>query len=446
MSEQKVQAENLSKKELSRANEFLQANPLAPYGPNKVVREMARRIMALDSRKVPLKPLEAGHAAQLSISTDLNIFADELWVWVVVKDGKRHFNWMPGRRGIIRHANEQAERMGTSWEASEPEPLTLEEKEMYMIKKDAIAVRVKVSSKEAMTEWRETFKVAAEELGAKEAVKLIGKPPGSSGIGVLTKGEIAKLPYNNKMPHINRAAKRALTEALKNKFNLQYGVAQAGPASDDMEGYIHDDQVIDVDWEDISTPAGISEEDHNEKNRRDPRSWGGLPTKIVKAELARDAFVAAELLAHTPLRPKGIKDQEDLVFKLFENAKKYFKEDEDRSLKELAKMAYAELFPSKHDPEEAPLPGEPESNFIPVEGEEPKKFELNETEKVAYRQMIDEYTPYAPLTAINWEPAFKYIEGSDNKNGITRKEFRAMVRDQCDGDVRVGMMKVLGYL
>jgi len=190
---------NLNEKELTRANEFLQANPLAPYGPNDVVREMARRIIALDSRDVPLKPLEAAHAAQLSISTDLNIFADELWVWIQEKNNKRIFNWMPGRRGIIRHANEQAQEMGEKWEASEPEPLTLKEKEMYMIPKDAIAVRVKVTDTESMSEWRETFKLAAEELGVKEAVELIGKPPGSTGIGVLTKSEISKLPYNNKM-------------------------------------------------------------------------------------------------------------------------------------------------------------------------------------------------------------------------------------------------------
>lgn len=319
---------NLSDKELARANEFMHA--LEPYGEVAVVREMARRIQALDKSQVPMNTGEASHLAQLAIAHDLNPFSGEIWGWIQVKGGKRHFNWMPGRRGIVRHANEQAQERGFEWWYDEEE-MTREEKKNAMIPENAIAIRVKVYDSATMEEWRKTFDSLREALPPEQALSTAGNPPCSVGIGVLTQEEISRMPRNNKMPHINRASKRGLMEALKHKFHLQFGMWKGGQTYDE---YIVDKEgAIDVDFEDVTV---------EQKDRMNPEYWGDIPKVIVEESLAKDAFVASEILSYTPMTPQTIKQEWAIEF--FQVAKDVYKENENLALKEVAEKAYRRWF------------------------------------------------------------------------------------------------------
>jgi len=322
---------NIDEKALARGNEFLHA--LEPYGQVALVREMARRIQVLDKGKEPLTGSEAAHLAQLAIAHNLNPFSGEMWGWVVVRGDKREFNWMPGYKGYMRHANEQAEARGVDWWYDEEE-LTEAEKAKLYIPKDALAIRCKVYDSGSMEGWRDALKTMVEGgMSAKDALKALGDPPCSVGIGVLTREEMNKLPKNNKMPHINRASKRALVQALKFKFNLAFGTHGAG-SSDTFEDYIMDEKgSIDVEFEDVTPDL---------KERMNPEYWGGIAEGVVEAGLAKDAFVASEVMAYTPLQPQNLKLS--WVLEFFQEAQAVYKENPNQNMKEVAEQAYARFF------------------------------------------------------------------------------------------------------
>lgn len=443
----------LDENQLVRANTFLHA--LEPYGQVQVVREMARRIQALDKSKVPLNGGEAAHLAQLAISHDLNPFSGEIWGWIQIKDDKRHFSWMPGRRGIIRHANEQAAAKGSEWWSDERE-LTEHEKTTLMIPKDALAFESRVFDKATMDEWRKNF-TALIDAGktADEALRIGGNPPCSTGIGVLTQDEIRKMPYDNKMPHVNRAKKRALMEALKGKYSLNFGGAAGGAGGDTFEDYIVDSKgAIDVDFEDVTDhkPYGIMEEEFGSKERLDPKSWKKIPDLIVSEGLANDPFVVAEILAYSPLIPGHVSKSAALEF--FQYAKSIYAENETLELKELSGLAYAQMFKGGKDPDppqEAPRETPQEAPKDPPQDpprKSPKEIKVDDAgltanEVEALAAMAVDYPKYTPKTNLDWETAYKYI---DLKTVTTsREKFQEIVKE-LNGDVRLGMARMLGYL
>jgi len=358
--EQKMAGEKevqLDEKRLARGNEFLHA--LQPYGQVQVVREMARRIQALDKNEIKLNGGEAAHLAQLAVAHDLNPFSGEIWGWVQVKKGERHFSWMPGRRGIIRHANQQSEKKGAEW-WSDDRVLTRAEKAALFILEDAIAYECRVFESTTWNPWNETFNnLIAGGIEAKEALRLVGNPPSSSGIGVLTQSEIKKMPYGNKMPHANRAKKRALMEALKGKFSLSFGGSAGNGGGDTFEDYIVDSEgAIDVDFEDVTDakPYGLDPVAFGTpEERMNPKYWKGIPKIMVEAELARDEFVAAELLAYSKFTPKEA--NEKWATKFFMAAKDILAErlvdlpegekPEEPNLKEISIEAYGRMFETK---------------------------------------------------------------------------------------------------
>lgn len=484
--------------QLARGNEYLHA--LVPYGPSKMLRELTRRILVFDKSKIPMTRNEAAHTAQLSLSTDLNYFANELWVWITIdkRTKKRQYNWMPGRRGVTRHANKQAEEMGIKWHSTEPELLTDNEKRLFSIPLDSLAVRIKVRDDVSMASYNETLKTMSKAIGDKEAYKELGPPPSSGGIGVVTKYEMTELDKTgrNKMPHFNRSVKRALTEAQKGKFNLQFGGGSIG-APADYSDYILGD-TVDGDLEDITAlvPTGYPTETFGEaKERMKPDFWKGICETMVKEELARDAFVAAELLAFSLFTPREL--NEEWALKYFNHAKELLADDETLELKEIAPEAYRRLFETKEQTndrlkKEAESEDEPEetkkSDKKPVSKKEvvgrkevqkpektktkkqatpkpkekaPKKPEVDEkkltkkpdvllddkgltkNEIESYQAMAKDYPRYTPKHNQDWETAKKYI----NLKKVTTSwdEFREIVK-QMKGDVRLGMCRMLGYL
>jgi hypothetical protein len=443
-----------NEKQLARANEFLHA--LEPYGQVQVVREMARRIQALDKSDVPLNGGEAAHLAQLAVAHDLNPFSGEVWAWIQIKDGKRHFNWMPGRRGIIRHANEQAAAKGAEW-WDEIRQLNRQEKNELAIPEDAIAFECRLFESSTWTPWNTTFmNLINAGVTAETALKMIGNPPATIGYGVLTQEEIKRMPRNNKMPHANRAKKRARMEALKSKYNLHFGGSAGHGGGDTFEDYIVDAEgAIDVDFEDVTEqePYGVEAGSYGGRDRLNPKFWKGACEKMVEAELARDAFVAAELLAYSMFIPGNAKGKnltdfftiaKDLLAEMIEA--KEIKPDETPNWKELAKEAYTRLFETNKQTD-ARLKRE-------AKGEEPEPYVgtkaqldadgLDGLKLKAYMNMARDYPQICPKHSLDWGTAYKYA--GQAQSGITSKQFQEMVKKNHNGDVRMGMAELLGYL
>jgi len=324
----------LTENQIVKANEFLQTNPLAPYGQVKAVREMTRRIMALDASKTPFNTGEAAHLAQLAVSHNLNPFSGEIWAWIVVQGGKRLFKWMPGRTGIIRHANEGAAKKSTpdftnDWWSDE-RLLTKAEKAELFISEFDMAYESKVFERLTYEPWKETFQALIDAgITADKALEIAGRVPCSTGIGVLTKQEMDKLDKTgqNKMPHTNRCKKRSETEALKNKFSLQFG-GSSGSGGETFDEYIKDSEgAIDVEFSDVTDqkPYGMEASAFGGKDRLNPKFWNGACELMVKEELARDPFVAAELLAYSLFVPGNAKG--DILTKFFVAAKEILVEE-----------------------------------------------------------------------------------------------------------------------
>jgi len=469
----------LNETQLARANEFLGTNPLAPYGNVEAVRGMSRRIRALDKSEIKLSPGEAMHLAQLAISHDLNPFSGEIWAWIQIKNNERHFSWMPGRRGLIRHANEQALARGSEWWSDERE-LTEHEKTNLMIPKDALAFESRVFDKATMDEWRKTFNTLIDsEKTADEALLIVGNPPCSIGYGVLTQQEISKMPRNNKMPHVNRVKKRALMEALKGKFSLHFG-GSAGAGGETFEEYIHDSKgAIDVDFSDVTDAQSFGQDPSifgESHERMNPKFWKGICEKMVEQELAQDAFVAAELLAYSQFTPREL--NEEWALRYFNHAKEILADGVLTELKEIAPKAYGRLFETdkekierektkkkepkneakvkpvqegsegkteekKQDASEQKKKSPPKSDKITTEEKALDDKGLTDNQKDALRAMVEEFPQYTPKHALDWETAYKYIDLE--KVPTSRDEFRKIVKTM-GGDVQMGMARILGYM
>ena len=67
---------------------------------------------------------------------------------------------------------------------------------------------------------------------------------------------------------------------------------------------------------------------------------------------------------------------------------------------------------------------------------------LTENEIESYRVMAVDYPQYTPRHSLDWPTAYKYIDLI--RVTTTKKEFQKIVKN-LKGDVRLGMMQMLGY-
>jgi hypothetical protein len=446
---------DLSEKQLVRANEFLQVNPLAPYGQVKAVREMTRRIKALDASRTPFNTGEASHLAQLAVSHNLNPFSGEIWAWIVVKGDKREFKWMPGRRGIIRHANEIAASKSTpdftnDWWSDERLLTKAEKAELYISEFD-MAYESKVFERVTYDPWKETFVVLVESgMTADKALEIGGHPPCSTGIGVLTQHEMKELDKSrqNKMPHSNRCKKRAQMEALKNKFSLLFG-GSSGTGGETFDEYIKDSEgTIDVEFEDVTdhVPYGMEGSAFGGKERLNPKFWKGSCEKMVEAELASSPFVAAELLAYSLFIPGNAKGKhltgffqtaKDILIEQMEEFGPKFEPD----LKAIAPEAYNRLFETKKETDkrlkekelEEKSAGEREEHEKSQKKKIPDKKEKPDEAKVEPVQekpkgKTEKKKPSTPKQKKEPPPEPDKVEEQPKKIELTKKETNALVR------------------
>lgn len=257
-------------KELVVANEFL--HPLVPYGPVKAMREMTRRIMLFDTGKNKLSAAQASHFAQLCLSARLNPFDGEIWAWV---DDHGKLSIMPGRRGLLRHAHEQAHERGTHFWPRYEQVTDPNRRADLRIPEGALAFEAKVFDHLSTTTWTQaiTALTDAAKAGVHVDASDLGSVPCVVGLGVLTADEMKQLDRqsSNKMTHVERCQKRAYMMALKQMFDLPL----AGYVGN--QGETMDDFVLDAEWREVPAGATAAPEDQ-------PEGRPARPAAEVKAD------------------------------------------------------------------------------------------------------------------------------------------------------------------
>lgn len=244
------------------ANEYL--HPLQPYGPTKALREMTRRIMTLDTAQGDsrFRAIEAAHLAQVAASSQLNPFTGEIWGWVAIKSGVRHLTVMPGRRGLLRHAHEQAKDQGTHFWPEYDQMKDADERADYMLPDGALAFGCRLKEHSAIETWTMAINACRDAGYTPEEIrKEVGPMPFTFGLGVLTKQEMATLDKNsrNKMSHVERCQKRAYMMALKQRFDLPLG-GSVGTSGETIDDYIPDAEWREVDESDSALVPDAEDE------------------------------------------------------------------------------------------------------------------------------------------------------------------------------------------
>jgi hypothetical protein len=255
---------DVNKQIVKSANEWL--HPLVPYGPSKALHEMTRRIMQLDTGKHKMKASEAAHLAQISAATQLNPFNGEIWAWVyVTKHGERKFQIMPGRRGLLRHAHQQAQERGTHFWPEYTQVTDKDRRDTLGVPEGAMAWECAIYDHKTVQTWKMAVDsvVEARKQGLEIGLGRLGaEPPFVFGLGILTKEEMANLDRDssNKMTHVERTQKRAYMMAIKQMFDLPLGGSFKGET---IEEYIPEAQ-----WREVEKEAEIEDEETAEARKK----------------------------------------------------------------------------------------------------------------------------------------------------------------------------------
>ena len=248
-------------------NEWL--HPLEPYGPAKALKEMTRRIMLFDTGKVKMNVTEASHLAQVSASAWLNPFTGEIWGWVTSYQGSRKLSIMPGRKGLIRHAKEQAIAEGDKFWPEYTKVLALEVRQGYGLEAGDLAYECQLRSKIAIDTWNRSLEAAAAaELPPADIKEMVGKRPYTFGLGVLRAAEIAQLDKrsDNRMTHTERCQKRAYMMALKQAYVLPLA-SSIGDQGQTMEDFVPEGE-----WREVTDPPDPEDPDTDPPDPADPET------------------------------------------------------------------------------------------------------------------------------------------------------------------------------
>lgn len=292
------------------------ATALVPYGTPKEVKEMARRIMALDRQPIRMGPGEASLLAEVAIAHSLDPFMGEVWGWVAGEGPNRKFTIMPGRRGILRHAHEQAKERGTHFWPKYRELVDMDERANLKVAQGDLAFECRVFDHKSVTTYTALITALKDAGFAPSEIRdQAGDPPFVFGLGLLTKQEMDALDKSrNKMTHVERCQKRAYMMALRQLFTLPLAT-NLGPGGQTVDDYILEGEWREVPATDEADPGPDPDEiasrsakgsadlfgPDDTRARQVPGFWPpAVLREIVVAGLARNDFGAAGALAYSP--------------------------------------------------------------------------------------------------------------------------------------------------
>ncbi len=194
------------------------AASLARYGEAKVVHARAKQLFVTDTRKVKLTMAECTLMAAAELYYDADSFLGEIVAWADNRDGERKFTMMRGRPLVLRASEMNARAVGTYLEPARYRLITDEtERANLHIPNEALAFEATVSDYRSKQDYYNRRLIYKEEgRKADEIDAILGPEPAWVGVGILTKPEMQTLDASkNKMTHVERCQKRALTAALR---------------------------------------------------------------------------------------------------------------------------------------------------------------------------------------------------------------------------------------
>lgn len=188
---------------------------LSVYGTKDDVGAMAGRILAMLPGADKLSKDERMSLAQLSVAYGLNPFNGECWAI----PGKGS---MIGIKGLRKTGHQQIEKVGGNYWVEYVEITDLETRKRYGVQPGDLAFESHLFD----THNINTYVTAVERLLKAgipwEAVKaMMGDKPYTTGFGVIRQGETTK------MDRVQCARKRAESNAIKQRFDVPFGVTVA---------------------------------------------------------------------------------------------------------------------------------------------------------------------------------------------------------------------------
>jgi len=203
---------------------------LTGYGQSDEVKQMAGRILAMLPGADKLSVNERLGLAQLSIAHGLNPFNGECWAI----PGK---GLMIGVKGLRKGAHNQVDKSGGNYWVEYVEIVDAETRKRYGIAPGDLSFESRLFD----TQNINTYVGAVERLMKAgipwEAVKsMVGDKPYTTGIGIIKSGETTR------MERVQCARKRAEANAIKQRFDVPFGVAVA----DEDTGEIIEGSVVEV--------------------------------------------------------------------------------------------------------------------------------------------------------------------------------------------------------
>lgn len=180
---------------------------LALYGNRKDVGEFAERLRVTLPGANKLSGGEVTALAQLSIAHNLDPFNGE--AWMIPGSGL-----MVGIKGLRKAAQRQAQaENGSYWT-----DIIRVEPEKYNAPKNAIVYECYLRDSVTTQAWAKSINaLTTAGIPYKEAIEMLGKAPVVMGVGIATPDE------RSKMDHHQRARKRAEADAIKQRYQVDFG-------------------------------------------------------------------------------------------------------------------------------------------------------------------------------------------------------------------------------
>jgi hypothetical protein len=202
-------------------------------GKREEIREVGMRLQQFMPAAQRLTTAEAYAVAQIAVAHQLDPFNGEVW-GLKGNDGQ----WrgvMVGIKGLRKCANRQAKQEGTTFWGDK----TLVPPEKYGEPKTSVVYEFDLRDSLTTQAWANSIHaLTTAGIPYAEAIAMLGGSPRKVGIG------IARPEEKSKMGIHQRAAKRAEADALKQRFDVDFGSDVT--IADEESGPIMEAQVTEM--------------------------------------------------------------------------------------------------------------------------------------------------------------------------------------------------------
>lgn len=188
------------------------AQPMTVYGERDQVKELGIRLQNLMPSAQQFSTAEATAVAQIAVAHRLDPFNGEVW-GLKNYDGK-WYGVMVGIKGLRKCSNRQAAQENTIYwkEFVQVDPAK------YHEPADAIVFECLLRDTATMQAYGQSLKsLTSSDVPYAEAIEMIGRAPCVVGIGIAHPSEKSKMKINQ------RAKKRSEADALKQRFDVEFG-------------------------------------------------------------------------------------------------------------------------------------------------------------------------------------------------------------------------------